>query len=314
MRRIIQSHYFDCCIDDMAQNPFDQLSKQYLEELLAPIGSVKRQYEVPGESKFVDVWFVPVTTIVQQATDLGLLGRIAQTKGLLEPFRNAPTRTEIRACLLKLLWIQEDERRKAEQAGQKLKETALPQLWILAATSTKPVLQAFKAELDSRWSPGVFLLGEGLKAAIVAIDQLPETEDTLWLRLLGRDQTQERAIRAVLALPDDHPKRNSTLRLLASWKVKIEMGELLDFTNQEAVMAFSEAFLQWEQQTQAKSRQDGEKALILRLLPRKVGALPESMRSQIEALSISQLEALGEALLDFSSLSDLETWLMEQGR
>jgi hypothetical protein len=27
----------------MAQNPFDQLAKQYLEEFLAPIGTVQRQ-------------------------------------------------------------------------------------------------------------------------------------------------------------------------------------------------------------------------------------------------------------------------------
>jgi hypothetical protein len=295
----------------MAQNPFDQLSKQYLEELLTPIGSVKRQYEVPGEAKFVDVWFVPGATTMQQATDLGLLGRIAQTMGLLEPFRNAPTRSEVRTCLLKLIWIQEDERRKAEQAGQGLKETDLPQLWILAATMTRPVLQAFKAEVDASWLPGIYFLGEGLKTAIVVIDQLPETEDTLWLRILGRDRTQERAIRAVLTLPADHPKRNGILRLLASWKVRIEIEELLNFTDQEAIMALSEAFLQWEQQTQAKSRQDGEKALILRQLTRRVGELPDSVLSHIDTLAIAQLEALGEALLDFANLSDLETWLRE---
>lgn len=295
----------------MAQNPFDQLSKQYLEELLTPIGSVKRQYEVPGEAKFVDVWFVPGATTMQQATDLGLLGRIAQTMGLLEPFRNAPTRSEVRTCLLKLIWIQEDERRKAEQAGQGLKETDLPQLWILAATMTRPVLQAFKAEVDASWLPGIYFLGEGLKTAIVVIDQLPETEDTLWLRILGRDRTQERAIRAVLTLPADHPKRNGILRLLASWKVRIEIEELLNFTDQEAIMALSEAFLQWEQQTQAKSRQDGEKALILRQLTRCVGELPDSVLSHIDTLAIAQLEALGEALLDFANLSDLETWLRE---
>jgi hypothetical protein len=43
-----------------------------------------------------------------------------------------------------------------------------------------------------------------------------------------------------------------------------------------------------------------------------VGELPEPVRSQIAALPIAQLEALGEALLDFSGLSDLETWLTEQ--
>lgn len=57
-----------------------------------------------------------------------------------------------------------------------------------------------------------------------------------------------------------------------------------------------------------------ERALILRLLARKVGELPDSTRSQIDALAIVQLEALGEALLDFSNLSDLEAWLMEQER
>lgn len=68
----------------MAQNSFDQLSKQYLEEFLAPIGTVQRQYEIPGEAKFVDVWFVP-NPDVTQAEDLGLLGRMAQHSCLLEP-------------------------------------------------------------------------------------------------------------------------------------------------------------------------------------------------------------------------------------
>jgi hypothetical protein len=37
------------------------------------------------------------------------------------------------------------------------------------------------------------------------------------------------------------------------------------------------------------------------------------MRSQVEALSLAQLEALGEALLDFSELSDLVDWLEANG-
>jgi hypothetical protein len=39
----------------MTQSPFDQMSKQYLEEVLSPFGMVQRQYEVPGEAKFIDV-------------------------------------------------------------------------------------------------------------------------------------------------------------------------------------------------------------------------------------------------------------------
>jgi hypothetical protein len=86
----------------MAQNPFDQLSKQYLEEFLAPIGTVQRQYEIPGEAKFVDIWFVP-TPEVAQAEDLGLLGRMVQAPCLLEPYRSVPSRTDVRISVMKLV-------------------------------------------------------------------------------------------------------------------------------------------------------------------------------------------------------------------
>jgi hypothetical protein len=55
-----------------------------------------------------------------------------------------------------------------------------------------------------------------------------------------------------------------------------------------------------------------ERELILRLLTRRVGALPQPVRSQIADLSILQLESLGEALLDFRMIADLEAWLREQ--
>ena len=236
----------------MAQNSFDQLSKQYLEEFLAPIGTVQRQYEIPGEAKFVDVWFVPNPDAIE-ANDLGLLGRIAQKPCLLEPYRNVPTRTEIRVSVMKLVWVQEDERRKAQR--EELPDDELPQLWILAATTSKPLLEEAKGEIKADWMPGVYFMAGILKTAIIAIDQLPETEDTLWLRVLGRDGTQERAIREVLALPPDHPRRNGILRLLISWKVRIDLGEIKDFSGQEAIMALSEAFLEWEQQTEERIRQ-----------------------------------------------------------
>ena len=55
--------------------------------------------------------------------------------------------------------------------------------------------------------------------------------------------------------------------------------------------------------------EDGERKLIFRLLTRRVGTLSASVKSQIEALSVEQLEALGDALLEFTSESDLVTWL-----
>jgi predicted transposase YdaD len=59
-------------------------------------------------------------------------------------------------------------------------------------------------------------------------------------------------------------------------------------------------------------KQEGEKSLILRLLNRRVGELPEDVCQQVEVLSLEELENLGEALLDFSSMADLQVWLNQE--
>ncbi len=51
------------------------------------------------------------------------------------------------------------------------------------------------------------------------------------------------------------------------------------------------------------------RSLISRLLPRRVGPLDSQTGAKILTLSVAELEALGEALLDFSSREDLNTWL-----
>lgn len=49
--------------------------------------------------------------------------------------------------------------------------------------------------------------------------------------------------------------------------------------------------------------------LILRLLQQRIGEVSDTQRSRVETLSIEQIEALGEALLDFESEADLSRWL-----
>jgi hypothetical protein len=274
----------------MTQAPHDQLAKQYLEEFFTPLGWVERQYEVPGEAKYVDVWFVPDPAVLGPAPNLGLLGRIATGKCLLEPYRNAPSRSEVRTSLLKLLWVQEDEQRKAESA---LPEAELPRLWVLAATTSEPLLTAAGAVPKADWLPGVYFSPALFRLAIVAIDQLPETQETLWLRVLGRGKIQERAIREVLALPASNPRRETVLRLIASWKVRLDLEELADFTSQEEIMAFSEAFLNWEQETENRGKQKGQEAERVEIAKNllRQGLATEAI-AQATGLTLAQLQAL----------------------
>ncbi len=51
------------------------------------------------------------------------------------------------------------------------------------------------------------------------------------------------------------------------------------------------------------------KRLILRLLQKRVGALPEDLSTSVQSLNVTQLETLGEALLDFTGIEDLVHWV-----
>lgn len=61
-----------------------------------------------------------------------------------------------------------------------------------------------------------------------------------------------------------------------------------------------------------KGEQQGESRLILRLLKKRFGEINEETSSEIQNLSIEDLESLGEDFLEFDSLEDLENWLMER--
>jgi Domain of unknown function (DUF4351) len=62
-----------------------------------------------------------------------------------------------------------------------------------------------------------------------------------------------------------------------------------------------------EQQGEVKEQQE----LVFRQLKRRVGSISVDLEARVKALPLAQLEELGEALLDFSSIADLETWLSQ---
>ncbi|MEE3718435.1 DUF4351 domain-containing protein [Tumidithrix elongata RA019] len=57
--------------------------------------------------------------------------------------------------------------------------------------------------------------------------------------------------------------------------------------------------------------QQGESVLVIKLLKHKLGVVPLKLQRAIQKLSTAQLENLGEALLDFTSLEDLSAWLRQ---
>ena len=84
--------------------------------------------------------------------------------------------------------------------------------------------------------------------------------------------------------------------------------EIVDITQSRF---YQEIIVEGLQEGRQKGLQEGEANLVIRQLRRRLGELPESQCSQIKSFPVSQLEDLGEALLDFQSIDDLDDWLQK---
>ncbi len=68
------------------------------------------------------------------------------------------------------------------------------------------------------------------------------------------------------------------------------------------------------QKGRQEGRQEGQRELVLRLLRRRWGQLPAGMAARVESLPVQEVGNLAEALWDFASLVDLETWMEQRPR
>ncbi|MDD1414303.1 Rpn family recombination-promoting nuclease/putative transposase [Dolichospermum sp. ST_con] len=85
---------------------------------------------------------------------------------------------------------------------------------------------------------------------------------------------------------------------------RVEIEAMLGITFEQTRL-----YQELNEEATEKGMQRGEANLILRLLSKRFGEVPSQLKSQIEGLSLPQLEALTEMLLDFVSLDDLVVWL-----
>ncbi len=137
------------------------------------------------------------------------------------------------------------------------------------------------------------------KMQIAAVDR--PTVKAQCLRMLATLRLDAARSRLISGFVDTYLRLNESEEQLFTE----EIGKL-EAVEQARVMEITTS---WLEQGIEQGIEQGERSLVLKLLTRRVGAVPESLRTQIEALPIAEIESLGEALLDFSGVADLERWL-----
>lgn len=288
----------------MTRQSHDQFAKEYLEELLTPLGTIKKSEKVKSEVQEIDVWFEPFSDQNQENLPLGLLGKMAKTQCLIEPFRNLPSEIEIRSCLLKLYAVHGDVVRKAKRENRNIAESELPILWILTPTFSSRMIAGLGAtEILEDWVQGVYFLPNILKTAIVAIHQLPVNEDTLWLRVLGKGGTQKRAVEELTELPENNPFRENLLEILADWRKNLELRDNLSREEEEVIMNLSPAYLQQIEDWKQEGKQEGQLLLITSLLEGRFGSLDAELSGVVEKIANIPISERTRLLLSLGNLS-----------
>jgi hypothetical protein len=96
------------------------------------------------------------------------------------------------------------------------------------------------------------------------------------------------------------------LRLNAQ-EEEIFQTEIAQFepTQQEVVMQIVTSWME-------EGIQQGELKIIQRQLTKRIGVITPELQQELRGLSLTQLEDLAEALLDFSMQADLVAWLQQQ--
>ena len=294
----------------MGRTPHDRLGKTLLAAVLERVGTAEISREVAGEVQTADVWFEPDAGRAHERTGLGLLGWLASQRALFEPFSGVPRAAEIRACLLKLFQIHAEEAR-ARRRDRGRDSTRPTRLVLMLPTVPESLLEGIGAAEVAR-RQGVFSLAPWLCTLVTVADRLPPTLDTLWLRLLGRGETQRKAVVELLALPPGHDVRALAEREVVRWRMETSRSGRLGRRELEAMMNTEHLVEEWQRQILLKGREEGQaegmSTALKLVLEQRFGRLPsrverlaaslppgrpaeEALRSALRATDLGELEA-----------------------
>jgi hypothetical protein len=239
----------------MPKFPHDDFSKTYLTELLSVIGKAIPNRPLKAETHFADLWFELDPKLASERSRLGLLGELLDRDSLIEVFRNPATNTEIRTCQGKFSRLESELIRKAKRQKQPPPGEDLPHIWLIMPTASDTVLDGFG--LSPTATSGVYNFRDLQHMSLIIVHQLPKTEETLWLRILGREGNQKRAIEELTQHPKDQALYANIEELLTNYRAILEKRRKLTPEDEELIMNLSAAYLQKQQEWKEEGIQVG---------------------------------------------------------
>jgi hypothetical protein len=302
----------------MAQYKHDRFFKFYIQSLYKTKGNTLQNIQVRNDEDLeIDLMFVgDRSNIGWQQEDLGLFDKLMQvhTTIAIEHFSGYLEETDIHKSITRknLYW----EPKKREQieiirTHQNLKkserlspellariESQNPFTWILAVNCSEQLLSSCQAQMDSEFGTGVYRLAEFLRMGIVVIDRLPESPETMWLKMLGNRESARKAFGAISQLSSDRREKNDIIRACVKYCVYLREIPTDSLTPEEQdfmkTMAQVDAWYETEiNNAELRGKLQGEQlqqqAIALKMLAKDINI---QTIAEVTGLTIAQLQQL----------------------
>lgn len=235
----------------MLKNRFDQAAKDMLRASLEPDGLFLTEVEANAPTQRIDGWFVPDTSRPPTRKRLGLLGNITEQSCTIELFHATPSVDEVSECVRKLLNFRHVRALREPSAP-------LPWGWILSSGRPAAAIEGFAFQRAAGWPDGIYHTAPRLFTGIVAISELPEVPETLFLRLMGAGKTFQRALVDLKNLPPEAPARTIAGPVLLHYRLEVAASPRPRTRDEEEFLMITyENVEAWEREQREKGLEEG---------------------------------------------------------
>jgi hypothetical protein len=302
----------------MAQYKHDRFFKFYIQSLYKTKGDTLQNIQVRNDEDLeIDLMFLgDRTNLGWQQEDLGLFDRLMDTHStiVIEHFSGYLEDMDIHKSITRknLYW----EPKKKEQIeltrvsenlkkSQRLSPESLakiesqnPFTWILTVHCSEQLLQSFQSQLDSGLGVGVYRLPEFLRMGIVVIDRLPDSPETLWLKMLGDKESARIAFGKIEQLSSERREKVDIIRACVKYCVYLRdiPTDSLTAEERDFMKTMEEIDAWYETQmsnAELKGKLEGEElqkqTIALNLLRKNI---PLEIISEATGLTLDQIQKL----------------------
>ena len=303
----------------MAQYKHDRFFKFYVQALYKTKGETLKNIQVRNDEDLeIDCMFVAQSDkFGWQQEDLGLFDRLMKKHPtiIVEHYSGYLNQKNINISITRknLYWEPKEaelieaarirlQLKKSEQLPLDARleiEVHNPFTWVLAVNCGDKLLKLCEVKPLTEYGTGVYELSKFLRMGIVVIDRLPDSPQTLWLKMLGDKESARKAFGEIEQLSPERREKNDIIRTSLKYCVYLRGLPTESLTEEEQeFMRTMEDVDAWYEAEIAKAEQKAQERkqqeIAVNLLRKNI---PLETIAEATGLTIPELEGFANEQL-----------------